>query len=66
MSGFRLIETDLAAIILDVDPRQVRRFAEQGKLLNLGDARAMRFDVREVSELARVRKLAKERRDLDG
>jgi hypothetical protein len=53
-----LIDTELAAIILGVDPRQVRRFVEQGKLLNLGDARAMRFEVMEVHELARVRKAA--------
>jgi hypothetical protein len=57
----KLITSAQAAMFLGVDIRQVQRFAEQGKLLNLGDNRGFRFDFGEVCELKRVRGLDKPR-----
>lgn len=44
-----LIDTAMAAIVLQVTPRWIRDLVAQGVLTNHGNARRIRLDLREVS-----------------
>lgn len=51
----RLVETELAALALDVPAATIRQWSKRGKLTRYGTARRALYDLAECQRLAMVR-----------